>query len=354
MVLTRRGQKKVEELPPSVEVTFEAVKKMIAIAPGMSSDVLDKALKYAFSKELKKAYGSTAYEVIGVELEREGEGKELVPLDVLAKIPAVASPYDDQPVQVTLVLSPDKPKKEEKKSLLIQLALVLLGCVSLFLVRSLLLRPFLRVLYRTGPSYNLGLGTIGFWEGAALSQICATLTGAQDSAFWERNRKQCIAIFAQKEEGEAGHARACASAFSTCLRRARAHAPLRRPPPPPAPLPSAHLCTCPLAAAFLIAVEALLLFAAYYQYSAEIKRAIMATPGWAMTQANALAGMAASGATKTTTAHVDKLAKQLNERDLLKDVKKALGGADSAKYALGLLALVILALFVFYGPLSPF
>lgn len=230
-----RGQKPLKELPPCVSVSFAGATASIAIAPGMPPAELKSALLHLFRKELK-GYGATPFEVVGVELTHDEKVKELVPLDVLARAPgvAVAPEGESRDVAVALITSPEMPKKKIEVPFPFKAAIPGLICLALYIVRSLVSRPFLRALYRTGPAYRLGFGTVGFWEGVPLASMCASLTGAQDSSFWEKNRPQCKAIFARKEEG------------------------------------------------FLIAVEAATLllaaFVAYRSHSAEVKKQVAALP----------------------------------------------------------------------------
>jgi hypothetical protein len=197
-----RGQKPLKELPPCVAVSFAGVTASIAIAPGIPPAELKSALLHLFRKELK-GYGSVAFEVVGVELTHDEKTKELVPLDVLARVPgvAIASEGESRDIVVALVTSPEMPTKKIEVPFPFRAALPGLIVFALYLVRTLISRPFLRALYRTGPSYRLGIGTIGFWEGAPLAAMCASLTGAQDASFWEKNRPQCKAIFGRKEDG---------------------------------------------------------------------------------------------------------------------------------------------------------
>lgn len=191
MAITR-GKKAEAEMPVSVLVKFEKTTMSLAVAPGMPTEALVKALQHAFRKELKAAYGSVTTEVFAVMMKNEADEEELVMLDVLARMPSIIHAAADGVVH--LVVTPDKPKKvapiDKLFAALAALQLPLFACTLLYLARTFLVRPFLRALYRTGPAYRLGLGTVGFWEGAPLSSICASITGTQDATFWERNRKQ--------------------------------------------------------------------------------------------------------------------------------------------------------------------
>lgn len=196
-----RGQKPIHELPPCISVSYAGATASIAIAPGMPPAELKSALLHLFRKELK-GYGATPFDVVGVEVVHDEKFKELVTLDVLARAPcvAIAPEGESHDVVVMLIISPEMPPKKVD-GFPIKTVMPLLICFALYFVRTLITRPFLRVLYRTGPAYQLGFGTVGFWEGAPLAAMCASLTGAQDAIFWEKNRAQCMAIFARKEEG---------------------------------------------------------------------------------------------------------------------------------------------------------
>lgn len=195
-----RGQKPLKELPPCISVGFAGATALIAIAPGMAPAELKAALLHLFRKELK-GYGATPFELVGVELTHDDKTKELVPLDVLARAPgvAIAPEGESRDIVVALVINPEMPKKKVEVPFPFKAAIPGLLCLALYLARTLFTRPFLRALYRLGPSARLGVWTIGFWEGAPLAAMCASLTGAQDVSFWEQNRPQCKAIFARKE-----------------------------------------------------------------------------------------------------------------------------------------------------------
>lgn len=190
-----RGAKAAADMPVSLAVTYEGKTKYVAVAPGMPTEALAKGLQHAFGKELKAAYGSAPYEIFAVTIDAEDEGEELVMLDVLARTPSIMHAAAAGAMQ--LVVTPDKPKKKRPLDKLYEalaaLQLPLFSALLLCLARSFIVRPFLRALYRTGPAYRLGIGTLGFWEGAPLSVICASLTGTNDTRFWEANRKQVSA-----------------------------------------------------------------------------------------------------------------------------------------------------------------
>lgn len=197
---TTRGAKDKKDLPPTVKVFLEKGKpKHLAVAPGMDAGALKAALKHVFKDELKK-YDKEykEYELIGVQLKHTGaddaEYTELVPIDVLARMPAVTS--ENESVELILSVSPPKPKSDGAP----WWAMAFLALVVLFVGRFFLLRSVLRKLYRTGPSFRTHIGTFGFWEGQSLAHICAQLTGAQDVGFWRSNREQCVRIFASREE----------------------------------------------------------------------------------------------------------------------------------------------------------
>mmetsp|Transcript_20625 Transcript_20625/g.52351 ORF Transcript_20625/g.52351 Transcript_20625/m.52351 type:complete len:258 (-) Transcript_20625:1486-2259(-) len=232
-VLTRGQAQSAADLPPRVRFTMTSTdgkaSKAMAVAVGMNVDVLRKNLAHLFSKELKELLKSAAFEIIGVKM-GVGLEQEHIPLDVLALKPAIVI-VDGESQDVELELQYERPKDKEPLQYLYTFVLAVLCLTALYLARSCLFRPFLRELYRSGPAYNFGVVTIGFWEGAHLATICSLLTGIADTSFWEQNQRQCVAIFAQKEE------------------------------------------------AFLFAAEVITLALLYYKFRAEIKSSLLALPG---------------------------------------------------------------------------
>mmetsp|Transcript_14728 Transcript_14728/g.43196 ORF Transcript_14728/g.43196 Transcript_14728/m.43196 type:complete len:308 (+) Transcript_14728:136-1059(+) len=199
MVVTR-GQKDEKDLPPSVPISYDGkAAKYIAVAPGMSPDALAKAIKHVFKKELDGDFKDVEYDVMGVSYTNDDDKDELVPLETLARVPAIAI-FKGNGEAMKLVLSKDKKKKETPPTFLQLVCQLIVYLVLIAVVRMTMLRPALRLLYRNGPAYHLGIFHLGFWEGARLASICASLTSSQDTSFWEANRRQCASIFTQKEE----------------------------------------------------------------------------------------------------------------------------------------------------------
>lgn len=121
----------------------------------------------------------------------------MVPLDVLARAPTVASDASE----IMLVTLPAEPPAKVAKTTMLVTAIQFAIIVAMAaLIRVFLVRPVLRVIYRNGPAYELGLTTVGFWGGAPVERICAQLMGTTDISFWMEHISQCRSIFTEKEE----------------------------------------------------------------------------------------------------------------------------------------------------------
>lgn len=76
--------------------------------------------------------------------------------------------------------------------------LELLGAIIYPLWENLLGQP-LRKLYRFGPSFTIFQGEFGFWEGAAIEDICSRVTN-HHAEFWRANMGECLSIYTHKED----------------------------------------------------------------------------------------------------------------------------------------------------------
>eukprot|EP01083_Nonionella_stella_P069921 186738_1 len=88
-----------------------------------------------------------------------------------------------------------------------------LAYTAISYLRTYVLHPLFRDVYRKGPNVSL-LGTeFGFWGGAELSDICARITNS-DGSFWKLNMDKCLEIYLSKETGFVYFVEFCFLAFS--------------------------------------------------------------------------------------------------------------------------------------------
>ena len=193
--------------PTLVPLTFRLHRSLptvkIAVRPGMSRDELQACLVYQYAAMHRIDC------VLGVYIESAEEAhaqqRMLVPLAALAAEPACCEPTEE----CALVVSPPyvPPTRRRWPGGSYQAALAALAALSIVVLVQLgpftllccAVDPVLRHLYRHGPQFGLGGVTVGFWESAALHDVCARIT-SHDAAFWLKNPDECDAIYARKED----------------------------------------------------------------------------------------------------------------------------------------------------------